>query len=304
MDIYESEIETEFEQLKTEQEQAKEVCAVILKVENENFGIDNAPYNLNMFGKRMVDYVANAVFDTDIKYANCNFGEDVLEIVKKVANPNAKHTIVLFSDTPLFRHKTFLQIMEYFEMKKLLALKLTRGYVFQTEYLLSLENLDNIQMQYFEEEDFVTCSNLKQYAMATEILKNRILDFFMKNGVIIVDPASTFIDAEVDIEPNVIIEQNNTICGNSIIKNGTRLMPGNQLCDAIVCENCLLDGAKIKNCIIEKNCHISKGAIVQNKTKVCEGTKIPPYACFDCVVVQKTDNLKSFVQYIAKDDRI
>lgn len=47
--------------------------------------------------------------------------------------------------------------------------------MFQTQYLLSFENLNNLQMQYFEEEDFVTCSNIKRFVMATEILKNRIL---------------------------------------------------------------------------------------------------------------------------------
>lgn len=301
MEIFESEIETQFEHMPLNQEDGK-VCAVILKVENKKFGIDTKPYNLNMFGKKMVDYVENAVFDTDIKFANCKFNDDILKTVQQTTNPNSKYTVVLFSDTPLFRHKTFLQIKEYFEVKRLLALKLTRGFIFQTKYLLSLENFENIQTQYFEEEDFVTCSNLKQFAMATEILKNRILDYFMKNGVVIVDPASTFVDAEVDIEPNVVIEPNNVICGKTIIKQGTHLLPGNKLTDAIICENCVLDGAQITNSIIEDGCKIANGAIVENKTKVCEGTVIPPYCCFDGVVVQKTDNLKCFAHYVARED--
>ena len=302
MEIFESELDTQTETLELEREQENQVCAVILKVENQKFGINQKPYNLNMFGKKMIDYVSNAVFDADIRYANCNFGEDVLDLIKSTTNPNSKYTIVLFSDTPLFRHKTYLQIMEYFELKKLLALKLTRGYVFQTSYLLSLENLNGLQMQYFEEEDFVTCSSLKQYAMANDILHNRILDFFMKNGVVIKDPASTFIDAEVDIEPNVVIEPFNTICGKSIIKSGTYLLNGNKIVDAVVCENCVLDGIELQNSIIEKKCHISKGNVIKNNTKVCQDAKIPPYCLFDGVIVESDDNLKSFVQYIAKED--
>lgn len=302
MEIYESEIETEFEQLPLEQEQAKEICAVIFKVNNDKFGIDSEPYNLELFGKKMVDYVSNAVFDADVRYAYCNFGDDVLEEIKKTTNQNSKYTVVLFSDTPLFRHRTFLQIMEYFETKKLLALKLTRGYIFQTQYLMSLENLNGLQMQYFEEEDFVTCSSLKQFAFASDILKNRILDFFMKNGVVIKDPATTFIDAEVDILPNVVIEPFNTICGKTIIEKNVHLKPGNKLEDAIVCENSILDGADIKDSMVGKNCYISKGAVIFDKSRICDGVKIPAYSVFENVIVESSDELSSFAHYSAKED--
>ena len=39
-------------------------------------------------------------------------------------------------------------------MKGLSVLKLTRGYVFDTKYLMQIENLYNPQTEYFEEEDF------------------------------------------------------------------------------------------------------------------------------------------------------
>lgn len=298
----ENEIETEFEQLTLETKNQREICSVVFKVENDKLGIDDNPYDLDLFGKKMVDYVSNAVFDTDVRFAYCEFGEDVLEKIKATTNKNSKYTVVLFSDTPLFRHKTFLQIMEYFEMKKLLALKLTRGYVFQTSYLLALENLDNLQMQYFEEEDFITCSSLKQVSFATDVLKNRILDFFMQNGVVIKDPASTFIDAEVDVAKNVIIEPFNIIQGNTIIEHNVHLKSGNKLEDAIICENSVLEGAVIKNSFVGKNCNIENGAVIENKAKICDGVRIPAYSTFDGVVVESADKLSSFVNYSPKEE--
>ena len=88
---------------------------------------------------------------------------------------------------------------------------------------MQIENLYNPQTEYFEEEDFITCSNLKQTAMVLDILRNRILNFFMKKGVLIEDPASTFIDADCQIESGTIIKPFNQITDKSVIEKNVVL---------------------------------------------------------------------------------
>lgn len=303
MEVEEQEVGTklDLQALRQSEIDANQTCAVILKVNYKNFGIQKKTYDLKILGKTMTDYVANAVFDANIKFAECEFGDDFLPLAKATTDPQSKYTIVLFSDTPLFQHKTFLQIMEYFDVKKLLALKLTRGYVFQTSYLLSLDSLPQMQTQYFEEEDFVTCSSLKQFAIVTEMQKNRILDYFMKNGVVIVDPASTFVDAQVDIAPNVVIEPFNTICGDTIIEGGVHLKSGNKIFDGIVCQNSCLQDTVIKDSFVGKNCNIRECKIF-GKSKIGDDVTTPEYCSFDGVCVSKENKLESFVAYKAKEE--
>ena len=278
-----------------------DICTVVLKVNNPKFGIDQKTYDIKLFGKTMTEWVANAVFDTRIKYAEYNFGDDFLPTVKNVTDLNSKYTLVLFSDTPLFERKTFLQIMEYFKMKDLSVLKFTRGYVFETKYLMQIDSLLNPQMQYFEEEDFITCYSLKQVAIVREILKNRILNYFMKNGVIIEDPASTFIDADVQIEKNTQIAPFCKITGQSIIEQNVYVGSYSQVADSVVCAGSKILGAKVENSMIEKNVCVNEYVSIENNTRVCEGVVVPAHCKLSGVVVTKDEELRSFCSYICEE---
>ena len=302
MEIIEEKSNAELMQsFKNLEKQNSDICTVILKVENKSFGSDVKPYNIKLMGKSMIEWLKNAVYDTNIYYASYNFNENFLPIVKNATDANSKYTLVLFSDTPLFERKTFLEIMEYFKLKNLSVLKLTRGYVFETEYLMKIDSLLNPQMEYFEEEDFITCYNLKQTAMVREVLKNRILDYFMKNGVIIEDPTSTFIDADCQIEEGTIIKPFNQIRGQSVIEKNVFLDSYNIITDSVVLENTKLFGANLSNTFVGKNSVIGENCVIRNNAKVCDNTTIPQHCIIDGVVVDSSCNLKSFFTYKAED---
>ena len=302
MEIIEEKSNAELMQsFKNLEKQNSDICTVILKVENKSFGSDVKPYNIKLMGKSMIEWLKNAVYDTNIHYASYNFNENFLPIVKNATDANSKYTLVLFSDTPLFERKTFLEIMEYFKLKNLSVLKLTRGYVFETEYLMKIDSLLNPQMEYFEEEDFITCYNLKQTAMVREVLKNRILDYFMKNGVIIEDPTSTFIDADCQIEEGTIIKPFNQIRGQSVIEKNVFLDSYNIITDSVVLENTKLFGANLSNTFVGKNSVIGENCVIRNNAKVCDNTTIPQHCIIDGVVVDSSCNLKSFFTYKAED---
>lgn len=279
----------------------KDICTVILNVENTLFGENIKPYNIKLFGKTMTEWVSNSVYDTQICYANCKFNDDFLPIVKNATNSNSKYTIVLFSDTPLFQRKTFLQIMEYFKIKGLSVLKLTRGYVFETKYLMQIDSLLNPQMQYFEEEDFITCSNLKQTAMVNEILKNRILNYFMKNGVIIEDPSSTFIDADCQIAEGTVIKPFNQIRGTSIIEANVLIDSNCVIDNGVVMKNATIKNSKIQNSLVGKNVTINENCLVLNNAKICDFIVLPPFINVDGVIINKDTNLTSFCTYKAEE---
>lgn len=282
-----------------ELENNDDVCTVILKVKNKSFGNVN-PFEIKLCGKTMLEWVANAVYDTKICYAEYNFGEDFLPIVKNAVNSNCKYTLVLFSDTPLFQRKTFLQIMEYFKIKGLSVLKLTRGYVFETEYLTKIEKILNPQMQYFEEEDFMTCLNFKQTAMVGEVLKNRILTYFMKNGVFIEDPSSTFIGADCQIGEGTVIKPFNQIKGHSVIEGGVEINSNNIITDSVILHGASITNSQIENSFVGKNAVIESFCQIKNNAKICDDVILPSHCIVEGVVIEKDTKVKSFVKYKAE----
>ena len=61
------------------------------------------------------------------------------------------------------------------------------------------------QTYYFNEEEFIQTVNFKQLDFVAEILKNRIIEFHMNNGVYIENQNNTIIEANVSIGKNAKI---------------------------------------------------------------------------------------------------
>ena len=302
MEIIEEKSTSELMQsFKSIEDSNSDICTVILKVENKNFGNVIKPYEINLMGKSMLEWVKNAVYDTHICFADYIFNQDFLQTVKNATNSNCKYTLVLFSDAPLFQRKTFLQVMEYFKMKSLSVLKLTRGYVFETEYLMRIDSLLNPQIQYFDEEDFITCYNLKQTAMVREILRNRILDYLMKNGVMIEDPTSTFIDADCEIEEGTLIKPFNQILGQSVIEKNVTLNSHCVIENSVLMEGAKVSGGKIVNSFIGRNAVVDENCVISNNAKICDNVIVPKFCNIDGVVIEVKNKLKSFYSYKSEE---
>jgi bifunctional UDP-N-acetylglucosamine pyrophosphorylase/glucosamine-1-phosphate N-acetyltransferase len=73
-----------------------------------------------------------------------------------------------------------------------------------------------------------------QLASARRVLNQRLLARHMAAGVTIVDPASTWIDVDVQIEPTASICQATQLEGNTTIGAGATIGPGSQLRDTAV----------------------------------------------------------------------
>jgi bifunctional UDP-N-acetylglucosamine pyrophosphorylase / glucosamine-1-phosphate N-acetyltransferase len=77
-------------------------------------------------------------------------------------------------------------------------------------------------------------NNQAQLARARRILNERLLGHWMAAGVTIVDPASTWIDVDVRIEPGVRISQATQLEGRTSIAAGASIGPGCLLRDTTV----------------------------------------------------------------------
>ena len=239
------------------------VQVVLLCVDNKSFNLNMPTCNLSICGKTMRDWVKNAVQGMNVVEAEMDSKADFLPIVKQNAG-GKKYTLVLFSDAPLIQHKTVQEIVEYFVLKSLSVLKFSRGYMFETSYLQTIDKLLNPQVQYFEEEDFITCYNMKQFALVSDIMRNRILGYHQRNGVIIIDPNSTFIDADASIESDVVIYPNNKIFGKTKISSGANLFCNNIIKNSIIMLNVKIENSNIDSSVIKSGCLVKNYSTVLN----------------------------------------
>jgi bifunctional UDP-N-acetylglucosamine pyrophosphorylase / glucosamine-1-phosphate N-acetyltransferase len=85
-----------------------------------------------------------------------------------------------------------------------------------------------------------------QLAWARRVLNERLLGGWMRAGVTIVDPSTTWIDVGVQLEPGVQIGPSTQLEGSTTVKAGARVGPGCLLRDTAVA-----DGATVVNSVCE-----------------------------------------------------
>ena len=85
-----------------------------------------------------------------------------------------------------------------------------------------------------------------QLAWARRVLNERLLEDWMRAGVTIVDPASTWIDVGVTLEPGVYIGPSTQLEGSTAVAAGAKVGPGCMLRDTTVAA-----GATVVNSVCE-----------------------------------------------------
>lgn len=244
--------------------QKDEVLAIVLLYKNYNFKEFAKPYNAEICGKKMFEWVENALSDFETKTTTCDDNSNIVSLIKPLLS-DKKTTIVLYSDTPLVSSNTISDALDYFNMRRLNVLKLSRGWIFNTEYIKNAETVSSVISREFGDDDFYPVYNAASLEFASSKLKNRILDFHLQNGVVIEDRASTFIDADVIIHSGVRIAPRNTLRGETFIAKNVVLETGNVIMDSIICAGCQIRNSYIKQSRISENMVVGPFEIIEGK---------------------------------------
>jgi bifunctional UDP-N-acetylglucosamine pyrophosphorylase / glucosamine-1-phosphate N-acetyltransferase len=109
-----------------------------------------------------------------------------------------------------------------------------------------------------------------QLAQARRIYNDRLLEHWMRAGVTIVDPATTWLDADVILEPDAEIGPSTQLEGRTAIASGARVGPGCVLRDTVVGA-----GATVINAVCDL-AEIGPGASVGPYTRLRPGTRLGP----------------------------
>jgi bifunctional UDP-N-acetylglucosamine pyrophosphorylase/glucosamine-1-phosphate N-acetyltransferase len=113
-----------------------------------------------------------------------------------------------------------------------------------------------------------------ELAQARATMNERLCSEHMRNGVTIVDPATTYLEPELEIGADTIIAPNTSIGGSSILGERTRIGPNVRLYnarlgdDVCVTESVVLDTAVGPRTAIGPFAHLRNGNRVENDVKI------------------------------------
>jgi bifunctional UDP-N-acetylglucosamine pyrophosphorylase/glucosamine-1-phosphate N-acetyltransferase len=109
-----------------------------------------------------------------------------------------------------------------------------------------------------------------QLAEARRLLRDRIVEGWMRAGVTVVDPQTTWMGVDVVLEPDVVVHQNTQLHGRTVVRRGAEVGPDTTLRDTRVGE-----GATVTRTVAE-DVEIGPGATVGPFTYLRPGTRLGP----------------------------
>jgi bifunctional UDP-N-acetylglucosamine pyrophosphorylase/glucosamine-1-phosphate N-acetyltransferase len=107
-----------------------------------------------------------------------------------------------------------------------------------------------------------------QLAAAERVVRARINDRWMREGVTMVDPACTYIDTSVQLAPDVHLLPNTILEGHTVIASGAAIGPDSQLVDTVVGR-----GAVVRQ-TVAREAEIGDGATIGPFVSLRAGTRI------------------------------
>lgn len=113
-----------------------------------------------------------------------------------------------------------------------------------------------------------------QLAFSEEVMRKRINERLMLNGVTMINPNETYIGADVRIGRDTIIYPNVYIEGNSIIGEGCIIRSGSRINNSRIDNNVEIESSLIEESIIEESCHIGPYSHLRPNSHIGKKVKI------------------------------
>jgi bifunctional UDP-N-acetylglucosamine pyrophosphorylase / glucosamine-1-phosphate N-acetyltransferase len=112
-----------------------------------------------------------------------------------------------------------------------------------------------------------------QLAKVNEAARQEILERHMRAGVTIVDPAATWIDADVELGTDVTLEPGTTLRGRTTVGDGSVIGPMTTLIDATVGARVTIPHSYLTECEVADDATIGPFAHLRPGTRLGEGAK-------------------------------
>lgn len=120
-----------------------------------------------------------------------------------------------------------------------------------------------------DKAEAIGLNNRIHLATAERVLNQRINEQWMLAGVTIIDPARTYIEADVSIGQDSIIRPNTTLRGETVIGEDCEIGPDTTIMDCSVGDRVRIHSSVLEKAVVEDDvsmgpfCHLRKGAHLQ-----------------------------------------
>src|SRR5262249_33557899 len=95
-----------------------------------------------------------------------------------------------------------------------------------------------------------------QLAAVERLLRLRVLERLMYAGVTIIDPANTYIEAEVEVGPDTVILPGTMITGKTHIGSMCLIGPGTTIDQSVLGNGCIVRNSVLEETTLEDGVHI------------------------------------------------
>lgn len=125
-----------------------------------------------------------------------------------------------------------------------------------------------------DHEEGLGVNDRVQLAKAEAVLRNRINEKHMRNGVTIIDPASTYIEADVVIGSDSIVHPGTMLRGKTVIGEDCKIGPNADLTNTIMEDQVKIQYSVVTDSQIRKGASIGPFAYIRPGSDVGEEAKV------------------------------
>lgn len=144
----------------------------------------------------------------------------------------------------------------------------------QKEYyitdLVEIINQDNLRVNALvidNKIEVMGCNDQQELAFANEYVQQRINNYWLAQGVVMVDPKTVYISQDAMLQPETTIYPNVVIKGKSIIASNCVIGPNTIIEEAVIADNCIIEASKVEKTTVDQGSKIGPFEIVNNKER-------------------------------------
>ncbi|MBO0892538.1 MAG: bifunctional UDP-N-acetylglucosamine diphosphorylase/glucosamine-1-phosphate N-acetyltransferase GlmU [Acidothermales bacterium] len=116
-----------------------------------------------------------------------------------------------------------------------------------------------------------------QLAAASRVLNDRLLEHWMRAGVTVVDPATTWVDADVTFEPDATVLPFTRLCGRTHVAADAVVGPSTTLVDTHVAAGATVANTHAVSAEIGPQAAVGPWTYLRPGSRLCEGAKAGAY---------------------------
>ena len=113
--------------------------------------------------------------------------------------------------------------------------------------------------------------------LAEAELRDRTNERWMRRGVTMLDPERTYIDASVELAPDVTIFPGTLLQGGTVVKTGAEIGPDTRLVDCVVGEGAAVEQTVGRHAEIGARARVGPFAVLHPGARVGDGAVTGPF---------------------------